>query len=291
MRNRLPLRLAARARRLRPAAPVELRAGNDLLPMLRCPTCRTELRARGDRLRCRGGHVWPIVSGVPVFTQAGRSVEQRPDDHTSNVPGSHGWQALVDGPAPWLHLGAGATAEVLPGSIELETAIFPNTAVVGDVHHLPFADATFTGVLALNVFEHVEDPERAASELHRVLRPGALAIVQTAFLQPQHADPHHYYNATETGLRRWFRDFDIESVDVPGNFEPLFALSWQVSDLLWHADDADAEVLAGATLGELATIWRDPASWHGPVFDSFRRLPDAAMRTLAAGFELRARRP
>lgn len=238
--------------------------------------------------------MWPIVAGVPVFTSAGTEVEQRPDDHTSNVPGAHGWQALVEGPSPWLHLGAGTTSELLPGSVELETAIFPHTAVVGDVHHLPFADASFTGVLALNVFEHVEDPERAATELYRVLRPGALVIVQTAFLQPMHADPHHYYNATETGLRRWFRDFDVESVEVPGNFEPLFALAWQVSDLLWHAEQShpdDAALLADARLGDLATIWRDHTSWHGAVFDAFRRLPEPAMRALAAGFELRARRP
>ncbi|MCU1455348.1 MAG: Methyltransferase type 11 [Acidimicrobiales bacterium] len=46
----------------------------------------------------------------------------------------------------------------------------PFAALFGDVGHLPFADATFDLVLAVEVLEHVPDPPLALSELARVAR-------------------------------------------------------------------------------------------------------------------------
>lgn len=51
----------------------------------------------------------------------------------------------------------------------LETA---TTIVDGNAHALPFADASFDTVTASLVFCSVDDPARALSEVHRVLRPG-----------------------------------------------------------------------------------------------------------------------
>jgi uncharacterized protein YbaR (Trm112 family) len=267
-----------------------LRGGQDLLEILRCPTCRRRLRPRTDALRCRRGHDWPVVHGVPVFSEVGRDVEVREEDHVSHQPGERAWAELAAGPSPWLHLGAGATTSVLPGSVELETAIFPNTAVVGDVHSLPFADQSLRGVLALNVFEHLADPPRAAAELRRVLAPGSRLVIQSAFLQPLHADPSHYFNATEHGMRVWFRDFDQLDVHVPGNMAPCFALGWMASDLLFHADEADREALAALTLGELGSLWQGEAC-ASPGLVALDRVPEHVRRMLAAGFEVRAVRP
>jgi hypothetical protein len=281
-----PLRRARAAWRDR--APIRL--DPEVRSILRCPTCASPLDLSTLRARCRRGHRFPMVSGVPVFLAEGRTVERRPLDHPSNqAPSSYA--GFFAGAAPWLHLGAGSTGEVLPGSIELETVVFRNTHVVGDVHRLPFADASLGGAMALNVFEHLEDPERAAAELRRVVRPGGLVLVQTAFLQPLHADPYHFYNATETGVRRWFRHFEDVEVGVPGNFNPAFALSWMASDLLHHAPGESRDALAGLTVADLASWWRDPGARSGPGWDAFMALPDAAQRVLAAGFEIRARRP
>lgn len=49
--------------------------------------------------------------------------------------------------------------------------------VHGDVHHLPFADATFDGCRAERVLQHCEDPRLALSEMVRVVRPGGLVVV------------------------------------------------------------------------------------------------------------------
>lgn len=45
---------------------------------------------------------------------------------------------------------------------------------VAESEHLPFADATFDGVLLNEVLEHVADEQETLAEIHRVLRPGGL---------------------------------------------------------------------------------------------------------------------
>lgn len=266
----------------------------DLLAVLCCPTCADDrpVHVDHDAVVCDGGHAFPVVRGVPVFSDAGRDVEIRPADHVSNQPPDDLIGLVTRVGRPWLHLGAGATDAHLKGSIELESAIFGHTDVVADAARLPFRSGSLTGALALNVFEHLAEPGLAAGELARVLRGGGVVVVQTAFLQPLHADPGHFFNATEQGVRRWFRDFDVREVTVPGNFNPAFTLSWLASDLLFHTpDERLRQTLSAATLGDLAALWRDPSARTGRLFDAFLRVPEPVQRILAAGFQVVAERP
>jgi 2-polyprenyl-6-hydroxyphenyl methylase/3-demethylubiquinone-9 3-methyltransferase len=50
---------------------------------------------------------------------------------------------------------------------------------VGDVARLPFADASFDAVTAMDLLEHVADPARVIAEASRVLRPGGLFFFHT----------------------------------------------------------------------------------------------------------------
>jgi SAM-dependent methyltransferase len=262
---------------------------DELLPVLACPTCRTGFRRMVDELTCRNGHTFPVVGGVPVFLPQGRGVQHRPGDHVSHQMSPEIAAVFVDLQGPWLHLGAGASAEHVPGSIELETVVFVNTDVVGDGAALPFATGSLSGCLALNVFEHLPRPQEVADEINRVLTPGAPLVVQTAFLQPLHSDPGHFFNATEQGVRQWFSGFDIEAVTVPDNMHPAFALSWIASDLLFWSPPELREELGAMTLAELAAQWSDPAARVGPSWESLWRFPAEHVDTLAAGFEIRAR--
>lgn len=51
--------------------------------------------------------------------------------------------------------------------------------VVDDIQDSGFTDDSFGLVLCSEVLEHVPDPERSLKTLHRILRPGGIAIVTT----------------------------------------------------------------------------------------------------------------
>ena len=55
----------------------------------------------------------------------------------------------------------------------------PLADVKMDVHHIPFEDNTFDVVFCNHVMEHVDDDIRSMSEIHRVLKPGGWAIIQS----------------------------------------------------------------------------------------------------------------
>lgn len=71
---------------------------------------------------------------------------------------------------------------------------------------LPFDEGTFDAVTALDVVEHIEDHVAALSEIHRVLRPGGVALVAVpAFMflwGDQDEVSHHFRRYRAPGLRR-----------------------------------------------------------------------------------------
>ena len=55
----------------------------------------------------------------------------------------------------------------------------PLAKVKMDIHDIPFPDNTFDVAFCNHVMEHVDDYIRAMSELHRVLKPGGWALIQS----------------------------------------------------------------------------------------------------------------
>jgi SAM-dependent methyltransferase len=235
---------------------------------------------------------YPIRDGRPVFLTDAAAVKVMPEGHASNPIPKIACDLLgaLDGPA--LNIGAGSTEQKLPNCIEMEYAIFRHTDVVGDAHCLPFADGAFAAVITFNTFEHLYDPARAAQEIYRVLRPGGRVLLHTAFLQPLHEAPHHYYNATEFGIRQWFRAFQIDELSVSNNFQPAYALAWLASEL--HRCMTGELGSRAARRFEQTSIkfWKD--AWQNPKlrldsrWDLPVRLSAETQKQLAAGFQLQA---
>lgn len=75
----------------------------------------------------------------------------------------------IDGSPAMVHLAERRNAEAIAsGRMELE---------VGDFHHLPWADASFDRVLAVNVAYFFDRERLAVSEIRRVLRPGGRVVL------------------------------------------------------------------------------------------------------------------
>jgi ubiquinone/menaquinone biosynthesis C-methylase UbiE len=72
--------------------------------------------------------------------------------------------------------------------MDLDSRLTPHWAsyATGDGQRLPFADASFDGVICLNALHHMPDYAAALSEIRRIVKPGARAV----FSEPgsRHAD-------------------------------------------------------------------------------------------------------
>lgn len=56
-------------------------------------------------------------------------------------------------------------------------------AVEGSIYELPFEDNSFDHSISLNVYNHLEHPEKALSQMARVVRPGGTILINYANLR------------------------------------------------------------------------------------------------------------
>lgn len=241
---------------------------------------------------------YPILKGRPILFASGEpEVKFEPEDHLSNQIPSRILDEVSALPGSVLHLSAGGSDRKPPNFVELEYSVFRNTDIVADAHALPFLDNTFDAVVSLNAFEHYHSPERVAEEILRVLKPQGRLFLHTAFIQALHQEPHHYFNATEHGVLRWFRAFEIQSLGVSENFHPATSFAFFFSQFLdWTrqtAGDQVANELSSITLGEIADLWcAKPSKLRtSRAFRALSALPESCARRFAGGFELLARKP
>ena len=108
--------------------------------------------------------------------------------------------------------------------IESDVALAPRTQLVCDAHDLPFAQASFDGVVVQAVLEHVVDPMRCVEEIRRVLKDNGLVYADTPFIQQVHGREFDFTRYTRLGHRRLFRRFGELSSGVTGG--PGTALAW-----------------------------------------------------------------
>lgn len=102
--------------------------------------------------------------------------------------------------APYIE---GIASEYVSTDIELGRA-----RVRADLTALPFADAYFDTVICSHVLEHVPDDHAALGELHRVLRPGGVALIQTPVNYDQPATYEDPDEADEGERLRRFSQVD-----------------------------------------------------------------------------------
>ncbi|MGQ9652369.1 MAG: class I SAM-dependent methyltransferase [Phycisphaerae bacterium] len=107
-------------------------------------------------------------------------------------------------------------------NVDLDLCQLPT--VIADATKLPFLSDSFHFVFSQALLEHVPDPFAAVREMVRVTRPGGKIWAGMAFLQPVHAVPGHYFNATAWGIEQLFRGLEILSTSWFG--ELSFTIDW-----------------------------------------------------------------
>ncbi len=249
---------------------------------LACPRCGARYPLHGSvPIMVRGEAEHPLEEGDPA---APASNHQYPDRVLRVMEETLSAGDLV------LDVGAGRRSFGADGLVQLEIRRYPFTDIVNQGERLPFADAAFGLVVSLAVTEHVRRPWVLAAEIRRITRPGGQIVVDSAFLQPMHGYPSHYYNMTAAGLAALFDDMETLSLEPAPYQHPWFAVRWILDRLLAGLDTATRSALGTLTVDELlSAAKRHCEGAAGPL----RRLPLAehCLDELAAGFTLHCRKP
>lgn len=131
--------------------------------------------------------------------------------------------------------------ELLRGREYITLDIDPETkpSVVGDAHDMPFEDNSFDAVLHVYVFEHLYNPQKAISEIYRVLKPGGYMLAVVPFIHPYHARKggyRDYWRFSKDGLEVLFNDFsEIEMFKIGRYFRAAIGFLpflWRVKKIM-----------------------------------------------------------
>lgn len=117
-----------------------------------CPKCESNDRERHLKLYCQKLEIDRLMAGARILHFAPER-----------------WFAdYVAAAGPSEHI----KADLFPGAADIQKV---------DMLAMSFSSASFDLVIANHVLEHVADDAQALAEIHRVLRPGGLAILQTPY--------------------------------------------------------------------------------------------------------------
>lgn len=140
---------------------------------------------------------------------------------------------LANAPADARILDCGSGDRCYPDDrvINFEYCAFGLPDIYGDGHSIPMKDNSFDIILSQAVFEHLYDPKKAASEIERILKPGGLVYVESAFMQPLHAVPFHFFNTTPWGLEKLFENLDRDEVQSHGTLTQTLQWIYSLCDI------------------------------------------------------------
>lgn len=101
-----------------------------------------------------------------------------------------------------------------------------NPDVVGDIHSIPLPDESIDAIICSSVLEHVENPNLAVKEMHRILKKGGKIFVYVPSIYPYHARKGHYpdyWRIFDDTLERLFSKFThVKLQKVGGYFRAMF---------------------------------------------------------------------
>lgn len=112
-----------------------------------------------------------------------------------------------------INIGSGIKV-IREGVINVDLVQHPNVSVVADVHQLPFETGSVDAVIAEMLLEHLERPEVAVAEMHRVLKQDGLLYITVPFMLGFHSSPGDYQRWTTAGLRKLLSGFEEKRLGV-----------------------------------------------------------------------------
>ncbi len=119
-----------------------------------------------------------------------------------------------------------------PEALRFCTARELQTLVLGDGHHLPFAENSFDAIVSLDVFEHLEFDEMAFAQAFQSLKSGGILVASVPAFKflwgPHDVALMHFRRYTKPELRRKLEStgFKVEKISYSVYF--LFPLVYLI---------------------------------------------------------------
>jgi SAM-dependent methyltransferase len=264
-----------------------------IIKFLQCPSCQSDqLGFFSSYFKCRMcNRRYEVVDNVPVFhSKPFQNIEPTGAVSTNPYP-KHVIDCIEEGSGLGLDYGAGGRPYAYDNIVQVEIFRYGFTDVVVDKEEvrLPFKDNTFSAVFSLAVLEHVRDPWSYVSEIRRVLQPGGKAFIESAFLQPVHAYPNHYFNTTLVGLKELCKRFDIVKAGVRPYQEPWVALVWELEAYRDRLGEEQRKAFINMKVDELTQyLSRLKTDAEDPI--GLKKIPAGTVDHIAAGVYVELRK-
>jgi SAM-dependent methyltransferase len=133
--------------------------------------------------------------------------------------------------------------------------------LLGDAHALPFQPDSFDLIISMNVLEHLQYPQVAYKNIHRILKSECLFIGSVAFLEPFH--DNSFYHHTHLGVYNRLSTAGFNVIAVSPN------LHWPVLKAL-----AEMDALARRVVPLLRL-----ANWINSLRQKARPNPERVLRS------------
>jgi SAM-dependent methyltransferase len=210
--------------------------------ILACPSCFQSLDETALGFRCRRcQQETPKRRGTPIFTNGQGVVSSQLLVTNPTNPNAQDHTRIIESHGLILDLGAGNVreSEHYPNVVFHEFVHYAHTDVVSICDRLPYREEVFDAVISKAAFEHMVRPWEMAAEVYRVLKPGGLLHVDTAFMQPVHSEPYHFFNMTLAGAKEIFKSFKMIRCGVKPYQTPAYGLRMQIDVMLEHLQSED----------------------------------------------------
>lgn len=89
-----------------------------------------------------------------------------------------------------------------------------NIDLFGTAYDIPAKKASFDSAICTSVLEHLEEPEQALKECHRILKAGAYTIYTVPFMWHVHEAPRDFFRYSQYGLEYLFNKVGFEVVEI-----------------------------------------------------------------------------
>jgi SAM-dependent methyltransferase len=86
-----------------------------------------------------------------------------------------------------------------------------------DLHDIDLPSESVGTVLCLETLEHVEYPQKALEEIHRILKPDGIAVISSVMCFPIHDCPFDYWRFTPEAFRFLLKPFRCSFVGFAGD--------------------------------------------------------------------------